>query len=66
MVWVVRQSLQFDRVFGSLSGLVVVFILRLDNTIPERQRGGTKYAGDVVTKAVGAVRWVKRAIRKHL
>jgi hypothetical protein len=43
----------------------VVFILRIDSTIPEREKGGTKYAGDVVTKAVGAVRWVKRAIRKH-
>ena len=43
----------------------MVFILRIDSTIPERKRGGTKYAGDVVTKAVGAVCWVKRAIRKH-
>jgi hypothetical protein len=43
----------------------VVFILRIDSTTPERKRGGTKYAGDVVTKAVGAVRWVKQAFRKH-
>lgn len=43
----------------------MVFILRVDGTILEWKRGGTKCAGDVVAKAVGRVRLVKRAIRKH-
>ena len=43
----------------------MVFILRVDSTIPERKRGGTKYAGEGVTKTVDVVRWVKWAVRKH-